>query len=267
MRPLLLTIPTVLLSLAIFITSAPAGAADERPDSGWVCPPCVHTDLEKVYDEPGSCPICGMRLVHRSELVYAAILVFDGVQIIDYTAPYEVFGQAGFYTYTVSPDGGPITTTMDMHVTPHFGLTDAPRPDVLLVPGGHVDDVLRDEKVLAWIRESAVTADHVLSVCTGAFILGKAGLLDDGVATTFHSALDALADEFPAVEVVRGVRFVDNGKVVTAAGLSAGLDAAIHLVEEIQGRDAARKLAEHLEYAWDPEPGEAQPVGRAAGGE
>ncbi len=251
----------VLLALAVLVPLA-APAAEPAPEAGWVCPPCVHSDLDRIYDEPGQCPICGMRLIPRSELVYAAILVFDGVQIIDFAAPYEVFGQAGFYAYTVSPDGGPITTTMDMHVTPHYGLDDAPRPDVLLVPGGQVDEMRADERVLAWIRESAARADHVLSVCTGAFLLAEAGLLDGTPATTFHNALDDLAVAFPAVEVVRGVRFVDNGKVVTAAGLSAGLDAAIHLVKEIQGPQAARRLAEHIEYAWDGEPGEPEPVGR-----
>lgn len=256
-----------LLALALLLLTPPATAAQPPSGDGWICPPCVHNDADTVYDEPGRCPVCGMELVRRSELIHAAILLFDGVQIIDYTAPYEVFGQAGFYTYTVSSDGGEITTAMDMHVRPHFSLEEAPRPDLLLVPGGDVGDVARDPEVLAWIRQSTETADHVLSVCTGAFILAEAGLLDGGSATTFHAALDDLAEEFPAIEVVRGVRFVDNGKVVTAAGLSAGLDAALHLVEEIQGREAARHLATHLEYTWSPEPGTPEPVEPPAAGE
>lgn len=245
----------------------------EASDEGWVCPPCGHGAHDTVYAEPGACPLCGMELVRPAEAaraaalggprLRAAILLFDGVQIIDYTAPYEVFGQAGFDTYTVSPDGEPITTAMDMRVTPHHSIDSAPIPDILLIPGGQVDGMLADEEVLRWIRDSAAEADHVLSVCTGAFLLAEAGLLDGATATTFHNSLADLARRYPAVRVVRGVRFVDNGKVVTSAGLSAGLDAAIHLVEEIQGRPAAQALADHLEYVWNPEPGEAEPVGWA----
>lgn len=251
------------LLLAGWAGEVPVAAAEppsRAGEAGWVCPPCGHTEHDTVYDEPGRCPICGMRLVRKNERVRTAILVFDGVQIIDYTAPYEVFGQAGFDVYTVSPDGGPVTTAMDMHVTPHLSIEDAPRPDVVLVPGGDIGAVMADERVIAWIRETAGSAEHVLSVCTGAFLLAEAGLLDGARATTFHRALDDLATDFPAIDVVRGVRFVDNGKVVTAAGLSAGLDAALYLVEEIRGSEAARNLADHLEYAWNAEPGTAQPV-------
>lgn len=256
-------------ALALALTWAPAlpaaAASGEAPAGDWVCP--HHAGLDRGFDEPGRCPVCGMKLVPRSELVHAAILVFDGVQIIDYAAPYEVFGQARFYTYLVSPDGGPITTSMDMHVTPHFGIDDAPRPDVLLVPGGDVGAMRESEEVLAWVRESAAGADHVLSVCNGAFILAQAGLLDGLTATTFHRLLEELALRFPRTEVVRGVRFVDNGKIVTSAGLSAGIDAAIHLVGEVKGAEAAPKLAAHLEYAWDPAAvGEPEPVGRKLAG-
>lgn len=252
-------LPTASLVFALALPVA--ATATPRPNGDWVC---IHHAHNGGHHEAGKCPICGMDLVRRDELVHAAILVFDEVQIIDYAAPYEVFGQARFFTYLVSPDGGPITTAMNMRVTPHFGIGDAPRPDVLLVPGGGVDEILEDERGLAWVRESAATARHVLSVCNGAFILAEAGLLDGLTATTFHKLLEKLAMGYPEVDVVRGTRFVDNGKIVTSAGLSAGIDGAIHVVEKVQGGEAARKLADHIEYAWDPSVGQAlgKPVAR-----
>lgn len=248
-----LTLFALAVSACLLAALPPSAHAGETPADGWVCPPCIHNDLDKVYDEPGSCPVCGMSLVERSSIVYAAILVFDGVQIIDFTGPYEVFGQAHFYTYLVSADGKPLTTSMDMKVVPHFDLEHAPKPDLLLVPGGDASAVMKDQRVLDWIRGTAAEAEHVLSVCNGAFILAEAGLLDGLGATTFHRLLDDLAEDYPEVTVQREKRFVDNGKIVTSAGLSSGIDAAIHLVEKIQGRAAAHRLALHLEYDWDPD--------------
>ena len=119
----------------------------------------------------------------------AAILIFDGVQIIDYTGPYEVFGQARFDVFTVSETGETITTTMGMSVNPTHSFEDSPTPDLLLVPGGDVMASLEDPEILAWVRKMSVEAEYVLSVCNGAFILAEAGLLDGLTATTFHGLL------------------------------------------------------------------------------
>ncbi len=180
------------------------------------------------------------------------ILMFDGVQIIDFAGPYEVFGQAGFEVYTVSANGGRVTTSMNLKVDVDHSFGNAPQADILLIPGGHVDDAERDVRTLEFLKRQAAKADQVLSVCTGSFVLAATGLLDGKVATTFHSAFEPFAKRYPAVEVVRDRRWADAGKLVTAAGLSSGIDAAIHVVAEVRGLDAARTVASTLEYDWKP---------------
>lgn len=187
--------------------------------------------------------------------VRVGIVLFDDVQIIDFTGPYEVFGTAGFGVTTVSQDGKPITTAMGLKVTPDISFADAPAFDVLLVPGGDVGKAKTDAALLEFIRSRSATAKNVLSVCTGAEILANTGLLDGQRATTFLGALDRLAAEHPEIEVVDDQRWVDNGKLITSAGLSSGIDAALHVVSRLRGEDTARSVALHLEYDWRPEHG------------
>lgn len=197
----------------------------------------------------------GAHDAHGPTVTNVGILLFDGVQIIDFAAPYEVFGQAGFGVATVSEDGKPVTTAMGLKVTPDHAFADAPPFDVLLVPGGDVDDAAGSEVVKRFVRERSGAADQVLSVCTGSHILAASGLLDGLQATTFHRAIDGLARDYPKVKVIRGVRWADNGKIVTSAGLSSGIDAALHIVAKLRGVDAARSTALHLEYDWQPNGG------------
>ncbi|UPG85844.1 DJ-1/PfpI family protein [Luteibacter aegosomatis] len=187
--------------------------------------------------------------------VRVGIVLFDGVQIIDFSGPYEVFGTAGFGVVTLSPDGKPVKTAMGLTVTPDASFADAPPFDVLLVPGGDVADAQKDARVLDFIRKHSASSRYTMSVCTGAFILGSSGLLDGLKATTFTPRIDGLAAKFPRVDVVRDVRWADNGKVITSAGLSSGIDAALHLVARLRGTDFARTTAMHLEYDWKPEGG------------
>jgi putative intracellular protease/amidase len=142
---------------------------------------------------------------------------------------------------------------MGLKVTPDYGFADTPAVDVLLVPGGDVHAMRASEEALSWVRRTADEADYVLSVCNGAFILAEAGLLEGRQATTFYRMLDELQESFPGTEVVRDRRYTDNGKVLTSAGLSSGIDASLHLASRILGEDRARTLALHLEYDWDPE--------------
>lgn len=187
--------------------------------------------------------------------IRVGIVLFDGVEIIDFGGPYEVFGAAGFGVDTLSPDGKPVTTAMGLKVTPDYAFAQAPAFDVLLVPGGDVGDARRDARILEFIRARSKGAKAVLSVCTGASILGAAGLLDGLKATTFKPRLDALAKDYPKVQVVRDVRWADNGVVITSAGLASGIDAALHVVARLRGVEAARTTAVHLEYDWHPDGG------------
>jgi putative intracellular protease/amidase len=184
-----------------------------------------------------------------------AILMFDGVQIIDYAAPYEVFSQAGFTIYTVSSDGQAVKASQGLRSQVDYGYASAPQADVVVVPGGDVHDIERDEATLAWIRKQSAGADRVMSVCTGSFILGRSGLLDGGSATTFHRAFDDMQKEFPKVKILRDQRWVDAGKVVTSSGLASGIDTSLHVVAGMRGLKVARSVAMQLEYDWNPEAG------------
>jgi copper(I)-binding protein/transcriptional regulator GlxA family with amidase domain len=234
-----------------------------RATPEYVCPPCGCDKDKDGFDKPGNCPSCGMVLVEQGSPASrpaanppnarrrkVAILIFDGVQIIDYTGPWEVFGQAGFDIYTVAVKPDPITTNMGMKVIPKYTFANSPRPDILLVPGGGVLETQKDPQALKWVQDTAAEADIVLSVCNGAYILAKAGLLNGLTATTTAPLIEGLAVAAPNIKVVYDKRFVDNGKVITSGGLSAGLDGALHVVSRLLGRARAQSIALGLEYDW-----------------
>jgi putative intracellular protease/amidase len=247
-------------------SDAPAPAP--APAKKWVCTPC-HDDHDKVeFDKPGSCPVCGMPLIEKSEAAKAEkqmlaamkktrkraeILVFAGVEIIDFGAPYEILGQAGLEVATVAEKPDAIATAMGLKITPDYTLEKAPLADVIVVPGGGVLDTQQSPAVQKWLRERAEKAQVVLSVCNGAFILAKSGLLDGKSATTFAPLIEGLRAAAPKTNVVNDKRWVDNGKIVTSAGLSSGIDGALHVVEKLYGRGEAQRVAVGLEYHWDPE--------------
>jgi transcriptional regulator GlxA family with amidase domain len=174
-----------------------------------------------------------------------AILLFDGVEVLDFSGPAEVFivaaeGKA-FRVITVAEHVKPVHTMGGLRVLPDFDIATAPRADIVVVPGGAMEKVSR--KGLAWIRTVAAGAEVVMSVCMGAFLLARAGLLDGVAATTHHWGLKRLKSAAPLCRVVRGERFVDGGHVVTTAGVTAGIDGALHIVERLLGRAARRWTA------------------------
>ena len=188
-----------------------------------------------------------------------AILVFDGVQIIDYTGPYEVLGSGrrrNVYTVAEKPEA--ITTNMGMRVVPNYTFQNQPKPDIMVIPGGGVKQHLDNPNVIKWVQDSAAQAKYVMSVCNGAFFLAKAGLLDGLEATTTAGLIEDLRALAPKTKVVSDKRFVDNGKIITAAGLSSGIDGALHLVEKLEGRGGAQLVAYGIEYNWQPESGFAR---------
>lgn len=246
---------------------APAGAKNL---TGYVCPPCGSDCDNATHEKPGACAVCGMTLVAKAAAQAmsmtsrpaaqqvlarskrAAIFIFDGVQIIDYAAPYEVFGQAGFEVFTVAEKSAAITTAMGMSVNPQYTFANHPPANILTLPGGGVTPHQNNPQVIKWIQDNAKQAEVVLSVCNGAFFLAKAGLLDGLEATTFASLIDGLQAAAPKAKVVSDKRFVDNGKIVTSAGLSSGIDGALRVVEKLLGRGWTEGIATNLEYDWDP---------------
>lgn len=184
-----------------------------------------------------------------------AILLFNQVENIDFTGPMQVFDVAGFEVFTVAADRAPVVISGGMKVLPQYTFADAPDADVVVLPGGAVDDVMMDNATLDWIKGEAVHAQHVMSVCNGAFILAHTGLLDGLTATTTSGNVNSLRHHSPRTIVVRDRRVVDAGKIITTGGLSAGIDGALHVVARLRGNGHARYVAQMLEYDWRPDGG------------
>jgi transcriptional regulator GlxA family with amidase domain len=188
-----------------------------------------------------------------------AILLYEGVQSLDVTGPLEVFTGArqlieatgredpGYEIRTLSVAGAPIATSSALTLTPDSRLTDLGGIDTLIVPGGSGSrKAAADERLVRWIAETATTARRVVSVCTGAFLLAGAGLLDGRRATTHWSAARELARAHPRVDVDPDPIFLRDGHIWTSAGVTAGMDLSLALVEEDLDRDAALAIARHL---------------------
>ena len=187
------------------------------------------------------------------------VVLFDGAEELDVAGPWEVLAawahefDDDVEVVTASRDGAEVTCAKGLRMRPDHGWDDCPPLDVLVYPGGRgTRPQLHDDAVLAWVRARAAEADTTLSVCTGSLVLAAAGLLAGRPATTHWSALDLLAELEPTAEVRPDDRFCDSGDVITAAGVSAGIDAALHLVARLAGVERAREVRRYIQY--DPAP-------------
>lgn len=187
-----------------------------------------------------------------------AILIFDDVEVLDFAGPFEVFsladalrGHAAFHAFTFAETPGTVRACNGLKIVPDFTLETCPVPHVLVVPGGiGTRALLQRPSLIEWLRIRSKKAEIILSVCTGALLLARAGLLDGLRATTHHERIDLLRELAPAATVDPTARFHDNGKIITAAGISAGLDASLHVVSRLLDAEAARKTARQMEYPW-----------------
>lgn len=186
-----------------------------------------------------------------------AIFVHEGVELLDFSGPGEVFASAGrseaFNVYTVAATPEEITSQGFVTIKPQYTFANCPPPDIIVLPGGRTDVPMANSKVIEWIKKSSEHAEVIMSVCTGVFLLVESGLLDGKEATTHWSAIESLRREAPKTTVREHRRFVDNGKIVTAAGVSSGIDAALHVVDRLISREVAQKTARYMEYKWEPE--------------
>ena len=191
--------------------------------------------------------------------IRVAVVVHEGATMIDFAGPWEVFQdvhlpsrgssmgeQHPFALYTVSISKSPIRTTGGMTVIPDYTFADAPAPHVVVI-GAQSGDT---PQLRAWLEQAARRADVVMSVCTGSFKLGAAGLLDGKPATTHHDHFEEFSRRFPRAKLVRDRRFVQSDPVImTTAGLSSGIDGALHVVERYFGREVAQRTADYMEYS------------------
>jgi transcriptional regulator GlxA family with amidase domain len=188
------------------------------------------------------------------------VLLFDGAEELDWAGPWEVLASWAHgwpdddvQVLTVARATGPVTCAKGLRVLPDHDWETAPPLDVVLVPGGAgTRPLARDPETLAWVRAQHDRSALVTSVCTGALVLAGAGLLRDRPAATWWGAFDELLALDPTIEARRDDRFVDDGDIVTAAGVSAGIDMALHLVARLHSVERAREVRRYIQY--DPEP-------------
>jgi len=243
---------TLLISFAISYCSAQA--ANSGP---YACPPCNSTCDTISFSKEGTCTHCGMSLVKKASLTQKPMTVClylqNGVEVLDFAGPMEVFSYAGAKIFTVSKTKAPIKSQGILTIIPDYDITNAPSFDILAVFGGNSGNASEDPNVIAWIKSRQPTTKYYFSVCTGAFIFGKAGLLDNLTITTFHSSIENLRKAVPSAKVLDNVRFVDNGNIITTAGISAGIDGALHMVQKLGGEALAKNVAFYMEYdKWVP---------------
>jgi transcriptional regulator GlxA family with amidase domain len=196
-----------------------------------------------------------------------AILIFPEVEVLDFAGPFEVFStavrvakrdtqlkDAPFSVFTVAQTSEPVRARGGLMVIPDRMLSDAFTSDVLIVPGGVVTEPLESPMTIEWLRRSASQAQLVASVCTGAFLLGKIGLLDGLSVTTHWEDIPDLRSAYPKITVLENRAWVDEGRIVTSGGISAGIDMSLHLVGRLLGTDIAHATARQMEYRWRDEP-------------
>lgn len=191
------------------------------------------------------------------------ILLFDDVEVLDFCGPFEVFSvtrldeskrmeePSPFRVVLIAERNQPVVTTGKMSVLPDYTLENCPRLDILVVPGGWgTRRELSNTKLLEWIRQRAQNVETLASVCTGSLLLGEAHLLDGLRATTHWASLDVMRQRFPQVKVESQYHWVEEGNVITSAGISAGIDMALRVVVRYFGENVARATARRMEYSY-----------------
>jgi transcriptional regulator GlxA family with amidase domain len=189
------------------------------------------------------------------------IFIFPNVEVLDFAGPYEVFTtatrmaekmsvNASFSVFTVGQSGNAVRARAGLLIQPDHSFDNCPKIDLLIVPGGVVDDEMKNATVLEWIRKIDQNSTITASVCTGAFLLARADIVKTHKVTTHWEDTNDLRAIFPSLDVIENVRWVDEGKYVTSAGITAGIDMCLHLVEKTFGRELAVATARQLEFDW-----------------
>jgi transcriptional regulator GlxA family with amidase domain len=191
------------------------------------------------------------------------IYIFADVEVLDFAGPFEVFSTASrvksrlqpqadrpFEVFTIADSLRPVKARGGLLVQPHFDIRNHPPIDILVIPGGVVTAELERATIIDWIKQVSARTKLTASVCTGAFLLAKAGLLQGKNVTTHWEDVDDLRSMFTGFTVKIDTRWVDEGAVVTSAGISAGLDMSLHIVERFEGEALALKTARQMDYDW-----------------
>lgn len=183
-----------------------------------------------------------------------AILIYNDVELLDFAGPLEVFSLAHmdtvrlFNVYTFGLDTDLIRSQRVLQVKPQYTFENCPIPDIIVLPGGDTRRIKKSEKLINWLKENFDSTKIVLSVCTGVSILGEAGMLKNLTATTHKYSIDRMKGKYPNTTFLKNKRFIDNGKIITTAGISAGIDGSLHVVQKLFGKDVATAIVDWMEY-------------------
>ncbi|MFZ5966847.1 MAG: DJ-1/PfpI family protein [Bacillota bacterium] len=186
------------------------------------------------------------------------ILVFNDVEVMDFCGPFEVFSVANrtssnqpFQVFTIAEKEGPVCARNKLSINPQYTIHNCLKLDILIVPGGQgTRNEMNNEIILNWIKSINPDLELLLTVCTGALIIAKCGLLDGLTATTHHLSLDLLKEIALDTNIVSGERYIDNGKIILSGGISAGIDMSLYVVEKLLGKESAAKTTDIMEYGW-----------------
>lgn len=242
-------------------------AATSAPDTVYWClmrgKPCAKKD----FSAPGKCPECGMQLVTKKEYdaymakyhanaVRVGVLLYPAYETLDVFGPIELFSfLQEFEVVTVAEKSGVVTNAQGVRTEVDYSFADCPKLNILLVPGGMGTlNELKNEKLLQFIRDRHAESDITASVCSGSALLAKAGVLDGHKATSNKLYFDLAQMQSEKVEWIKKARWVDDGKVVTSSGVSAGMDMTLHLIGRLYGEERALKAARQAEYVWNRDP-------------
>ncbi|MGG1850329.1 DJ-1/PfpI family protein [Bacillus wiedmannii] len=187
------------------------------------------------------------------------IFLFNEVEVLDFAGPFEVFSvteadeEKSFTVYTVSQNGEMITARNGLKVKPDYSIEDLPPVDILIIPGGKGvrENEVQNDIIINWVRQQMKEVKLMTSVCTGALLLAKAGLLEGLKATTHWASIQTFKKDYPNVEVMENVKFVDEGHIITSAGISAGINMSFHIVKNLLGVEIAEETAKSMEYDID----------------
>ena len=184
------------------------------------------------------------------------IYIYNQAEVLDFSGPFEVFSVAnrlanlGWNIWLVAEEKSLVEARGVFQVKPHYSIQNVPELDVLIVVGGVHSEELRKTEVINWIRKAAEKTQITASVCTGAFLLAEAGLLDGLEVTTHWEDIPDLQRNYPNLQVRKGIRWIEQGKLFTAAGISAGIEMSLELVARLAGAELAERTARQMEYTW-----------------
>jgi transcriptional regulator GlxA family with amidase domain len=186
------------------------------------------------------------------------IYIYDDAEVLDFSGPFEVFSVASrflgdsekFNVFLISEKSPTVTARGNYQINSHYTFKNVPQTDVLIVVGGVHTEEVKKTAVIDWIKEQSKNTKIVASVCTGAFLLAEAKIITNHTVTTHWEDIPDLRKDYPTLNVVEDVRWVDEGNIITSAGISAGIDMSLHLISRIKGLDLANKTAKQMQFDW-----------------